>query len=97
MSPDKLIYMANQIAGALRSRKGEDPAAATADHISNFWEPRMRAQLFKLMDEDAARFDPIVREARERIRPVRPTGPDRAQEHGREVALERVKGIEPSS
>lgn len=71
MSPDKLIYMANQIASALRTRKGEDPVAATAEHISNFWEPRMRAQLFALMDEDASRFDPLVREARARIKPVK--------------------------
>lgn len=71
MSPDKLIYMANQIAGALRSRKGEDPVAATAEHISNFWEPRMRAQLFELMDQDSTRFDAIVREARSRIRPIK--------------------------
>lgn len=71
MSPDKLIYMANQIAGALRARKGEDPVVATAEHISNFWEPRMRAQLFALLDQDPSRFDEIVRQARDRIRPVK--------------------------
>jgi len=71
MSPDKLIYMANQIAGALRSRTGEDPVAATANHISSFWEPRMRAQLFELLDQDADRFDPLVRAARDLIRPVK--------------------------
>jgi len=71
MSSDKLIYMANQIAAALRTRKGEDPVAATAEHISNFWEPRMRAQLFELLDKDPDRFDPLVREARARIRPVK--------------------------
>jgi formate dehydrogenase subunit delta len=70
MSPDKLVYMANQIATAFRARSGEDPVAATAEHISNFWEPRMRAQLFALMEEDPTRFDRIVREARDRIRPV---------------------------
>ena len=57
MSPDKLIYMANQIARSFRSRGHEQAVAATADHISNFWEPRMRTQLFALLDEDARRFD----------------------------------------
>jgi formate dehydrogenase subunit delta len=71
MSHDKLVYMANQIANEFRSRTGSDPVAATAEHISNFWEPRMRAQLFVLLQEDPTRFDKIVREARDRIRPVK--------------------------
>ncbi|MGD9803347.1 MAG: formate dehydrogenase subunit delta [Hyphomicrobiaceae bacterium] len=70
-SSDKLVYMANQIAGTFRTRPGEDAVAATAEHISNFWEPRMRAKLFELMDEEPTRFDRIVREARNRIRPVK--------------------------
>ena len=71
MSPDKLIYMANQIAKSFRARSGDQAVAATAEHITSFWEPRMRAQLFELMDEDATRFDVIVREARPHIRPVK--------------------------
>jgi formate dehydrogenase subunit delta len=70
MSPDKLIYMANQIARSLRSRGHEQAVAATAEHISNFWEPRMRTQLFALLDEDASRFDDIIRSARTSIKPV---------------------------
>jgi formate dehydrogenase subunit delta len=70
MSPDKLVYMANQIARSLQSRTYEDAVAATADHISSFWEPRMRAQLFKLLDEDDTRFAAILRDARRRIRAV---------------------------
>jgi formate dehydrogenase subunit delta len=71
MSPDKLIYMANQIARSFQSRTYDEAVAATAEHISNFWEPRMRSQLFSLMDQDASRFDAILRDARGRIRPVR--------------------------
>ena len=63
--------MANQIAQACKAR-GEDAAiAATAEHISNFWEPRMRARLFVLLDKDPTRFDDIVRRAGAAIRPVR--------------------------
>lgn len=74
MSPDKLIYMANQIARSFQSRTYEEAVAATADHITSFWEPRMRAQLFELMDQDVTRFDVILRDARPRIRPVARTG-----------------------
>ena len=70
MSPDKLIYMANQIARSFQTRTYDEAVAATADHISSFWEPRMRTQLFKLMDDDDKRFEAIVRDARPRIRPV---------------------------
>lgn len=70
MSPDKIIYMANQIARSFRTRPHDAAVTATAEHISSFWEPRMRTQLFRLMDEDAARFDVLVREARTSIRPV---------------------------
>ena len=71
MSPDKLIYMANQIAAALRLRPHDEAVSGVAEHISNFWEPRMRTQLFALLDEQPAKFDALVREARDRIRPVR--------------------------
>ena len=70
MSPDKLIYMANQIARSFQSRTYDEAVAATADHISSFWEPRMRSQLFRLMDENDQRFEIILRDARARIRPV---------------------------
>lgn len=38
-----IVRMANQIAVAFLA--DEDPAAATAEHIKTFWDPRMRAQL----------------------------------------------------
>lgn len=71
MSPEKLIYMANQIARSFQSRTYDEAVAATADHISNFWEPRMRAQLFAMLDSNDAKLDAIVRDARPKIRPVR--------------------------
>lgn len=73
MLHERLIYMANQIARSFQSRTYEEAVAATAEHISNFWEPRMRAQLFKLMDEDDSRFEGTLRDARPKIRPVATT------------------------
>lgn len=72
MSPEKITYMANQIARSFQSRTYDEAVSATAEHISNFWDPRMRRQLFKLMDEDEERFERILRDARPRIRPVGP-------------------------
>lgn len=42
-SLDHLIAMANQIAANLAHER--DPAAATADHIRQFWDPRMKAMI----------------------------------------------------
>ena len=72
MSPDKLAYMANQIANFFRTRPHEEALAGIADHISSFWEPRMRAQFFELLKTDEDKFDPLVREAGARVRPVSP-------------------------
>lgn len=44
MSPtlEKLVYMANQIAGAFRHQERQKAIAATYDHLWHFWDPRMR-------------------------------------------------------
>lgn len=42
-----LIYMANQIAANFATMGDVDAAAATADHIAQFWDPRMKAAVFK--------------------------------------------------
>lgn len=40
---ETLIYMANQIARNFGTMSDTDAAAATADHIWHFWDPRMIA------------------------------------------------------
>lgn len=45
MSPDKLVYMANQIATFFRSQPGQDQAQRIAGHLRDYWEPRMIAAL----------------------------------------------------
>jgi formate dehydrogenase subunit delta len=39
-STERLVYMANQIAANLLQEP--DPAAATAEHIRLYWDPRMK-------------------------------------------------------
>jgi len=43
----RLVYMANQIAAFFAGEAKHKAAAATADHISKFWDPRMRKQIFE--------------------------------------------------
>ena len=69
MSPDKLVTMANQIATFFASKPHDEAVQGVAAHINDFWEPRMRAQLFAQLETGAA-FKPLVREAAPLIRPV---------------------------
>ena len=43
-SLDHLVRMANQIARNLQHEP--DPAAATAEHIRLYWDPRMKQMIF---------------------------------------------------
>ena len=64
----KLVRMANQIGTFFGSQSGPDGAAAVAEHINKFWEPRMRRQFLHLFDNGAEGFSPIVREAAAAVR-----------------------------
>ena len=67
MSPDRLIYMANQIGKFFRKffhRQGHDKAVpGIAEHIRKFWDPRMRSAIFAHLDAGGAGLDPDVRDA----------------------------------
>jgi len=63
MSPDKLVYMANQIGKFFASQGPERAVAGTADHIKKFWDPRMRAQIIAHLKAGGAGLDPAVRAA----------------------------------
>jgi formate dehydrogenase subunit delta len=68
MSPDKLIYMANQIATFFDSKPHAEGVKGVADHINAFWEPRMRRQLFVLLDGGTLGFKSLLLEAAPAIR-----------------------------
>ncbi len=72
MSPDKLVYMANQIATFFESQPRDEIVEGIADHINKFWEPRMRQQLFALLDSGGAGLNPLVVEAAPQIRRPKP-------------------------
>lgn len=68
MSADKIARMANQIAQFMESKPKEEGLAGLAAHINDFWEPRMRSQLFALLDQGGKGLRPLVVEAAGRIR-----------------------------
>ncbi len=71
MSPEKLAYMANQI-GQFFINQGHDKAVAgVAEHITKFWDPRMRETIVKYLEAGGAKLDPCVRDAVGRLRATR--------------------------
>jgi formate dehydrogenase subunit delta len=65
---DKLVYMANQIATFFHTQPKDEAVAGVADHINHFWEPRMRAQLFTILEQEDNGLDALVIEAAKQIR-----------------------------
>ena len=72
MSPDKHVYMANQIATFFKTMPQVDAAKGVADHINKFWEPRMRARLFEIIEAGGEGLDPVVLQAATQIRKPKP-------------------------
>lgn len=73
---EKLVIMANQIAAFFHSKPREEGLAGVAEHINKFWEPRMRRQLFEMLDGDGEGYDELVVAAAARIK--RPKTPEQA-------------------
>jgi len=62
-SPDRLIYMANQI-GTFFNSQGQDKAVpGITEHIRKFWDPRMRKQIMAHLEAGGEGLDPNVRDA----------------------------------
>ncbi len=60
----RLTQMANQIARNFAVQGDEAAAAATAQHLKLFWDPRM---MTAILDGDRAGLDPIARAAVEQL------------------------------
>jgi formate dehydrogenase subunit delta len=68
MSPDKLVYMANQIGKFFVSQGPDKAATAIAEHLRKFWDPRMRTAITAHLEAGGAGLDPFVREAVDKLR-----------------------------
>ena len=64
MEIERLRYMAEQIARNFAVRGDEAAIAATADHLAQFWDPRMKAQI---LADDRAALSPVVAAAVDRL------------------------------
>ena len=61
---NKLVRMANQIATFFHSQPASEGPGGVATHINKFWEPRMRRQLFDLIDNHGGEgLDSLVLQA----------------------------------
>jgi len=67
MSPDKLVYMANQIGKFFASQGDEKAVPLIADHLVKFWDPRMRKEIAAHLANGGAGLDPAVRRAVESL------------------------------
>ncbi|BBO13781.1 formate dehydrogenase subunit delta [Bradyrhizobium sp. TM102] len=63
MSPDRLIYMANQIGKFFESQGHGKTVPGIAEHIKKFWDPRMKRAIFAHLDAGGAGLEPDVRQA----------------------------------
>jgi formate dehydrogenase subunit delta len=54
------IRLVNNVAIQFRYLPAEQAAAAIADHIRRFWDPRMKRRLFELVDAQTKDFDPAA-------------------------------------
>jgi formate dehydrogenase subunit delta len=71
MSPDRLVYMANQIGKFFAAQERHDEVLAVAGiatHLKKFWDPRMRREIIaKVNAGEAAGLDPLPRRAVEQL------------------------------
>jgi formate dehydrogenase subunit delta len=68
MSPEKLVYMANQIGKFFAHKDEEAAVAGIAEHLQSFWEKRMLAEIYAYLDAGGAGLDERPKRALERLR-----------------------------
>ena len=65
---DKLVFMANQIGKFLKSQDIETASAKIAEHITRFWDARMRKAISRHLEAGGVGLDPATRKAIEILR-----------------------------
>jgi len=68
MSPDRLVYMANQIGAFFRSQGPDKAVPGITEHLKKFWEPRMRSAILAHLDAGGEGLAPDVRAAVEALK-----------------------------
>jgi formate dehydrogenase subunit delta len=68
MSPDRLVYMANQIGTFFRSQGPDKAVPGITEHLKKFWEPRMRRAIIAHLEAGGDGLAPEVRAAVEALK-----------------------------
>ena len=68
METRDMLRMANQIADFFKGYPREEARKESATHLNNFWDPRMRKQLFAHLAKGGEGLDPLIIEAAAQIR-----------------------------
>ena len=68
METRDMVRMANQIADYFKSYPEQEAMDGIAEHISKFWEPRMRRMFFAHVDAGGADLSELVKKAAAQIK-----------------------------
>ena len=68
MSPEKLVYMANQIGKFFAHKSDEEAVAGIAGHVRSFWEKRMLAEIYAYLDAGGKGLDDRPARALQQLR-----------------------------
>lgn len=68
MRPERIIHEANQIALFMETMPEGERVSGVADHINDYWEPRIRRKFFAMVEKGDPGFRPLVLEAVPKIR-----------------------------
>ena len=72
MQQQDMLRMANQIASFFNGSGPEAAVKDSADHISKFWDPRMRSMLLAHLDKGGEGLDPTIVKAASLIKRPKP-------------------------
>lgn len=71
MSDNEIVRMANDIANFFTAYPHDEAVADVAQHIRDFWDPRMRRAMSEHLAAGGAGLSPLAREGAEAaLRPV---------------------------
>jgi formate dehydrogenase subunit delta len=68
MQTADMIRMANQISDFFKSYSEQEAIAGIADHITKFWDPRMRKDFFMHMDAGGDGLSDLVKKSAELVK-----------------------------
>lgn len=65
---ETLIRMANDISTFFRTQGEERAIAGISNHVRLFWEPRMKKQIFEILDKGGEGLNPLALEALQKLK-----------------------------